>query len=214
MNNKSKKVTVVQTSDLPIISGYVSGVIAYFVMAILSPDGAERLGNTVEGMAGPFVVMVLASPIAMGLWVYGATTHFSIWYPNGMLSATGGMVGDSDPYWLSDGSFNEKRQDNTVFTGEYRSYFENGNPKDKGAYRNGDRDGDWSCSDETGENTVYATYSKGNLESRTGATDTEQLQDRCRYSACAGAADNINAKPSVAMEDEPGRTQRCPSGVT
>lgn len=145
----------------------------------------------------------------------GDITHFSIWYPNGILKSQGGTVGDSDPFWLPDGSFNEGRKDNTVLVGEYRSYFENGQPKDAGSYRNGARDGEWTCSDEVGEHTVYATYFKGELVSRTGDTNSEPLRDRCKKSSCAQAAEGNSVDPSIAVgngsHDEQGPVRRCPS---
>lgn len=142
----------------------------------------------------------------------GETTHFSMWYPNGTLQATGGSIGKSAPYWLPDGSFNEERTDDAVFDGEYLSYFENGQPKDRGSYKNGTRDGKWTCSDEKGEDTVYAVYSGGRLISRTGDVDTGTMNGRCQESSC-GHPKSTRVEP-VDGNGQGTQSKRCSSTMS
>lgn len=139
----------------------------------------------------------------------GDVSHFSSWHENGTLKSEGATTGESDPFWLPDGSPNEDRKDNTLFVGEYRSYFENGRPKDVGSYRNGVRDGHWICSDESGEHTIFATFSEGRLISRTGDVEAEHMKNRCKQSLCARTADDSNPTPCAANE-EAGARSPCP----
>lgn len=163
-----------------------------------------------ESASNPYIVSWSESGIKQYEEIqHGDVSRFSIWHESGTLKYEGSTTGDSDPYWLPDGSFNEGRKDDSVFVGEYRSYFENGQPKDTGAYRNGVRDGDWTCSDESGEHTVFATFSEGQLISRTGDVDAEHMKDRCKQSPCAKTVEKSNPT-RCAVHDEVGAGSPCP----
>lgn len=120
----------------------------------------------------------------------GEETRFTMWYDDGSLKMTGTTVGEDDPYWLPDGSFNHDRENSSEFHGEFRSYYENGNLKDSGKFVVGSRDGEWTCSDETGEHRVVATFLDGKLVSRTGDVDAEHMQNRCKAAGgpCSGGS--------------------------
>jgi antitoxin component YwqK of YwqJK toxin-antitoxin module len=142
----------------------------------------------------------------------GDISRWSIWHENGTLKTQGNWAGKSAPYWLPDGSFNEDREDNSYLVGEYRSYYENGQPKNIGSYRDGARDGDWTCSDESGEHTVLSTFSEGRLISRTGDVDAEIMKDRCRESSC-GRPKSTGVEP-VAGSGQDTQRSGCSSKVS
>jgi hypothetical protein len=53
------------------IAGYLAGLVAYVVLALIIPDGASKLINTF-GRPLEALALVLASPIFLGGWLYGA----------------------------------------------------------------------------------------------------------------------------------------------
>ncbi len=142
----------------------------------------------------------------------GDVLRFSSWHENGALKTQGGWAGESDPYWLPDGSLNEDREDNSYLVGEYRSYYDNGRPKDIGSYRDGARQGEWTCSDESGEHAVFATYADGRLLSRTGDVHVEHMKDRCQEHSPCGRPKDTDAEP-IAGNAESTRSRRCSSSV-
>ncbi len=161
-------------------------------------DHGERAGTTVGFYGNGRVWMVgdksAAKPYSVtwskvGLKEYeeiqeGDISRRSLWHENGTLKLQSNWAEKSDSYGLPDGSFNEGREDHSYLVGEYRSYYENGQPKDIGSYRHGARDGDWTCSDESGEHTVFSTFSEGRLVSRTGDVNAEIMKGRCQESSC------------------------------
>ncbi len=129
----------------------------------------------------------------------GSTTHFTMRYEDGGLRYVGATQQDESlPKNLEDGSVNFERLNSEINVGEFRTYYENGKPKDVGAYSRGRQHGNWICADETGEYEVHAEFSNGRLISRTGDTEAEQLKDRCKVSVGCGT---VAAEPLPASGD-------------
>lgn len=118
----------------------------------------------------------------------GDLVHWTLFYEGGGLEAEGTWTGQ------------EGREDGSFLVGEYRSYHRNGTPKDEGSYRNGVREGDWTCSDASGRYTVYATYADGQLLSRSGDVDVASLSNRCQELTHCGGPDTADAEPSFEAE--------------
>lgn len=141
----------------------------------------------------------------------GDVRRVSLWHENGALKVETHWAGESDPYWLPDGSPNEDREDHSFLVGEYHSYHTNGRPRDIGSYRDGARDGEWTCSDESGEHTVFATYAEGRLVSRRGDVDAPQLKDRCRETRPRGGPSDADAEPLPSSARPPGADAARPT---
>jgi hypothetical protein len=70
------------------IAGYISGLVAYFILVFVISDGAATLGRTIGRDADTSIALIASFPLVLGGWLYGALVGLAVEWLRGRTKAS------------------------------------------------------------------------------------------------------------------------------